>query len=147
MKFINKLYSFMYGRYGIDELYKFLLRISFILIIINLFVKSKIISLIALLLMYYIIFRALSKNINTRRKENRLFLKYKNKITNIFKISYNKDKEHIYKKCRYCKTILKLPLPEKIGIKKSKCPGCGKRIKFLVLRKEKRVKVIKPKRG
>ena len=39
MKFINKLQKFMYGRYGIDELYKFLFYFYILLLILNLFIK------------------------------------------------------------------------------------------------------------
>ena len=41
MSFINKFRNFMYGRYGIDELYGFLLKLYIILVIIGLFVYSK----------------------------------------------------------------------------------------------------------
>lgn len=139
MNFINKIQRFMYGRYGFDDLYKFLIKIYFIIFIINIFLKNYIIDYVELFLVVIIIFRSLSKNINRRSKENALFLKIKNKILNIFKKKnkYKNDKDHIYKKCHHCKTILKLPLPRKRGIKHSKCPTCKKRNTFLILRKEK----------
>ena len=46
---MNKIYKFMDGRYGIDELYKFLLIICTILILLNTIIKSKIIDIICLL--------------------------------------------------------------------------------------------------
>ena len=42
----NKLRTFMIGRYGIDDLYKVLLVIYTILILINIFIRSKIIAVI-----------------------------------------------------------------------------------------------------
>ena len=42
----NKLRTFMIGRYGIDDLYKVLLVIYTILILINIFIRSKIITVI-----------------------------------------------------------------------------------------------------
>ena len=41
-KFIYKLYKFMYGRYGIDELYKVGLILCIILSIINIFLNNRI---------------------------------------------------------------------------------------------------------
>ena len=67
----NKLRTFMIGRYGIDDLYKVLLVIYTILILINIFIRSKIIAVIEVLLIIIMIYRVLSKNIYQRRKEKR----------------------------------------------------------------------------
>ena len=48
---MNKIYKFMDGRYGIDELYKFLLIICTILILLNTIIKSKIIDIIELIIL------------------------------------------------------------------------------------------------
>jgi len=148
MKFINKLQKFMQGRYGIDELYKFLLRIYLVIFLIDLFINSKILLTIELLLVIIMFSRFLSKNIYTRQKENRIYLQYKEKFLKPFKnIKRNfKDRDyHVYKKCKNCKTTLKLPLPNKRGIQKVKCPKCKNKIKFLCLRQAK-VEIIKKKR-
>ena len=112
MKFSDKLRKFMYGRYGIDELSLFLIKMYFVLFIISIFVKSSIISIIELLIFIFIVYRFLSKNIYVRKVENTRYLKYKNKFLKPFKnIKRNfKDKEHIYKRCKYCKTLMKLPV-------------------------------------
>ena len=68
----------MIGRYGIDDLYKVLLVIYTILILINIFIRSKIIAVIEVLLIIIMIYRVLSKNIYQRRKENDMYLKIKN---------------------------------------------------------------------
>ena len=52
------------------------------------------------------------------------------------------DKDHIYKKCPKCKTILKLPVPSERGIKHAKCPSCKKRVTLFTLKKLK-IEVIK----
>lgn len=147
MNYINKLYKFMYGRYGIDNLYRFLGVIYLILILINIFIKSNILTVIELILVFIIIYRVFSKNITKRKKENELYLKIKNKIINIFNISktkITKKEYHIYKKCPKCKTTLRLPLPEKRGIHHVKCPKCKKRITIFTLRKEK-IEIIRKK--
>lgn len=135
----NLLNNILYGRNGIDELGLFTIWIYIILSIINLVTNSFVGDLSALLLVALILFRMLSKNFTARQKENNIF----KKITNfIFKPFENlkrniKDKEHVYKKCPKCKTVLKLPLPSKKGIQKAKCPKCKKSLTLFTFKEEK----------
>ena len=135
----DKIRKFMYGRYGPDELYRFQLILYLITIFISIFIKSKILSVIQLLLIISIFFRPMSKKIYKRSNENQIYLKIKNKMAKPFiNVKRNiKDKDHIYKKCRKCKTTLKLPLPSKRGIKHAKCPHCGKRITLIAFKCQK----------
>jgi len=144
MKLRNKLINFMYGRYGVDELYKFLFTLYIITFIINIFLKNLIIDIISILIVVITFYRVFSKNIYKRSKENREYLKLKNKVLSPFQnIKRNlKDKDNIYKKCPKCKTTLKLPLPDKRGIKHTKCPKCKKRLTLLILKKQK-IEIIK----
>ena len=138
MKWLYKIQRFMIGRYGIDELYKFLFNVYLILFFSNIFLRNSIITKIEFIILFIAIYRVLSKNIKQRRKENKMFLKVKKNIIKPFlNIKRNlQDKEHIYKKCS-CGTTLKLPLPKKYGIKHAKCPDCKKRVAFFALKKEK----------
>lgn len=142
MKFRNKINNFMKGRYGPDELYYLLFSLYIILLIIDLFISSKIILILELIVIAFMFYRFFSKNIYKRDKENRKYLKLKEKVLKFFK----KKDDKIYKKCKKCKTILRLPLPMKRGIKHAKCPHCGNRVKILVFRKQK-IEIIKSKRG
>lgn len=139
MNFIYKIAKFMYGRYGIDNLSKFIFKIIFILFLFNILFRTYILLIIELFLLVLVIYRILSKNIYRRNKENQIYLKIKNQILKPFQnIKRNMhDKDHIYKKCKKCKKVLKLPLPEKRGIKHVKCPNCKKRITFITFRKQK----------
>ena len=139
MKFLNKIQKFMYGRSGLDALSMFLFQVYLVLLVVNIFLNSRIISFISLLLAALALFRILSRDIYRRSNENVKFLKLKKKVLKPFNnIKRNfKDKDHVYKKCHYCKTTLKLPLPNKKGIKKVKCTKCKKRNKFLILKKAK----------
>lgn len=147
MKYIDKFRRFMYGRYGTDELYQFLLKLYVILIVLNIFLKSKIVTIIEFIIIIVMFYRLFSKNIKLRRKENALYLKIKNLLCKPFiNLKRNiKDKEHVYKKCHKCKIVLKLPLPSKRGLKKAKCPNCGKRVKIFTLRQE-RIEIIRDKK-
>ena len=138
MKFINKIQRFMIGRYGPDDLYSFLFKIYFILLIANLFLRSSAINIIEYTLVFIILYRFLSKNIYKRRKENNKFLDLKYKFLKPFKdFKKNLSGDYLYKRCSKCDTVLKLPLPYSRGIKHSKCPKCGKRLTIFVFRKQK----------
>lgn len=135
----NLLNNILYGRNGIDELSLFTIWVYIVISLINLFTNSFIGDFSALLLVALILFRMLSKNFTARQKENNVF----KKITNfIFKPFENlkrniKDKEHVYKKCSKCKTVLKLPLPSKKGFQKAKCPKCKKSLTLFTFKQEK----------
>lgn len=139
MKFRDKLQRFMYGRYGPDNLYNFLFGLYLFIIVINLFVNSRILLLIEPLIVFIMFYRFFSKKIYKRSKENQIYLKIKRKILKPFKnIKRNfSDSEHIYKKCHKCKTTLKLPLPYKRGIKHAKCPSCKSRVTIFSFRRQK----------
>ena len=137
MKFMNKFQKFMCDRYGPDELYFFLFKVYLLLFVINIFLNSNILTYLELLIVVYMFYRFLSKKIHKRNKENIAYIKLKNQLLKPFNnIKRNfSDKYHVYKKCRKCKTTLKLPLPCERGIKVAKCPTCGNKVKMLVLKK------------
>ena len=132
--FRSKFISFMSGRYGIDDLGKFLFWIYVFLIfavaIVDVFFNSVYISIARILtslLAIYLIWRIFSRNIYKRRNENVRFKEGFSKISAWFKLQKNKfrdRKTHIYRKCPYCKAILRL---KKIkGKHRAACPRCGK---------------------
>lgn len=145
MKFGDRYIKFMKDRYGIDELYKFLLLICFVLLVINTFVSNNIIRLFEVLLIVIIFYRYMSKNIKLRKKENDKYLEIKDKIVKLF--DYNKKKykdrnTHMYKKCPKCKQKIRLPL--KKGKHTVKCPNCGNRFDVACHKDEKvKVEIIK----
>lgn len=144
MNFLNKILKFMYGRYGTDEFNHFLLILYVCCFIINLFCRQGWIFGLEFLFIFIIFFRTFSKNIEARKKERKLFLKIKNYMIQPFEIIIKnvKDKEHIYKKCYKCKTILRLPLPSKRGIKHTKCPTCHKKLTIFAFKYQK-IEIIK----
>lgn len=146
MKWQNKLIKFMQGRYGIDELYKFLFILYIISFTINIFLNSLLLEIISLIIVLFTFYRVFSKNIYKRSKENKKYLKLKKQIVKPFQNIKRdiKDKDHIYKKCLKCKTVLKLPIPYERGIKHTTCPKCKNKMTFLVLKKEK-IEIIKNK--
>ena len=109
---------FMAGRYGIDSLYSLILIICVILAIVNIFAM--------LLLAAWATFRAMSRSIYKRQRENAFILKIKGKLTFLFvtaKQRFKERKTHVYKKCPQCRAQLRLP--RKKGKLKVHCPKCG----------------------
>lgn len=126
--FKERVAAFMAGRYGVDRLYYFLLAICSILIVINLFANSFIISLIETVLFIYAIFRVMSKNVYKRQLENEKFMKLLEKpksFINLQKCKKRDKKTHVYKKCPSCKNNLRLPREK--GEHTVVCPCCKNR--------------------
>ena len=145
LKYSSGFYKFMRGRYGIDSLYRFLLIIYFVLVIINMFLSSKVIRFVELFILFFSFYRVFSKKIYRRRKEEVVYLKIKNIIISFFKKKRNNYyNNYIYRKCYNCKVKLRLPLPDKRGFHTVKCPKCHKRLKVFTLRKNK-IEVIRKK--
>lgn len=134
MKFREKLASFFYGRYGVDQFYRFLMVVLFIVLLAGMILGffegtalvSGILSILSTVLLVYMIFRVLSKNIVARQIENNRYLTIRNKITGWFRLQQRRFKErktHSFKKCPNCKKTVRL---KKIkGEHTVRCPLCS----------------------
>lgn len=123
----NKLINFMAGRYGPDNLNKFLQRFAVALWLVGFFLNSEILKKLAFAFFLIFLYRFFSKNYNQRYNENQIYLKYAEKLT--FKKAQFKEKREYKKthkifKCPKCKKSLSVPKGKgKIEIS---CP-CGHR--------------------
>lgn len=130
-KFAVKMQQFMIGRYGNDEFTMFLLIVSVIFTCLGNFRPLRLLYFIGLILIFYLLFRVLSKNYEARRKELNWYLRWSEKPKGELRLLGNRfrdRKTHCYFKCKECKTVLRVPKGRgKIEIT---CPKC-------------RVKVIK----
>lgn len=131
--FREKLYYFMMGRNGVDQLNYGLFGLYFLIWIINLFVGWAIIQIIQTALLIFIIFRMFSRNLQARRKENDVFLRWFGPMINGIKTKSRqlKDTTHVYKKCPHCNSMLRLP--RRRGKHTVKCPRCAKEFKIRVI--------------
>lgn len=133
MKFSERIYRFMQGRNGPDDLYYLTSAVSMILMLVNVFVNSLIITIVYASLFGYSIFRVLSKNVYKRGAENAKFISLRARTFGFFKLLWDmwRDrKTHIYKKCPHCKKTLRLP--KRKGDHTVKCPCCGERFDIKV---------------
>lgn len=135
-KLKNRIVRFMYGRYGNDNLNRFLLVVYIALVIVGMFLRGiakTVVLALALVCALAIFFRMFSKNIYKRSAENRKFLALRAKIKNFFalrKSMWRDRKTHSYKKCPYCKAVLRLP--KKRGEHRVDCPKCKREFKVKI---------------
>lgn len=119
----------MYGRNGVDRLGTVLLWTYIALVVVysvlSLFWQNAFFAVIYLIssftLMFLVFFRMFSKNLTKRRKENERFC-------NFFRLRKNKirdRKTHVYRKCKKCNAILRLPKAK--GKHFVVCPRCKNR--------------------
>ena len=126
MGFRYRLMQFMSGRYGIDKLFYGIMGAAMLLSFINLFLRQWYIQIVVYALVFYAVYRFLSRNIYARRKENDWFLEKINFIKRRREFAAQKkaDKFHVYRKCPACKAVLRLP--HRVGVHKTVCPRCNK---------------------
>lgn len=121
------------GRYGMDELSRFMLIISAILFVLNIFVRVRFLWVAAVILLILVYSRAFSRFYDKRRAENMKFLEMKNNFGRKkpgagaygggFQRSgaaKNDGKRVLI--CPYCKEKLRVPVGA--GTIKINCPHC-----------------------
>ena len=122
-----KLQRFMYGRYGIDALYRFLLALTFIVMIANIIWPHIALWITSLVIFLIAFIRTFSKNINARRKENQIYLTIRHKLFGFIPRTIKRFKErkiYLYKKCPNCHATLRLKRIK--GSHTVACPKCSK---------------------
>ncbi len=135
-KLKNRIIRFMYGRYGTDNLNRFLIWLYLALIVVGLFlqgVAKTVLLALTLIIAITVFYRMFSKNIYKRSAENRKYLAFKAKIKNFIalkKSMWRDRKTHAYKKCPYCKAVLRLP--KKRGEHRVDCPKCKREFKVKI---------------
>ena len=132
---------FMQGRYGVDNLSRFLLAIALLLWLVNtLFGSRNIFLTIPVAVLLVIIYvRMLSRNVQARYNENTRYLLLKEKVLNFFKgrksnasqggrgYYTSADTGHKIYACPACKQRVRVPSGRgKIEIT---CPKCGNHFK------------------
>lgn len=127
---LNKLkYKFtawMQGRYGMDPLYKALIGAYFVVLVLNLFIGSSLLSYAALGLVLFSIMRVFSRQTAKRALENRKYLALRDSVKKKALLLINRVKHyktHRYRSCPNCRSTLRLQ--KKIGTMTVNCPKCG----------------------
>ena len=128
MKFRERIYRFMQGRYGAggaDAFTRFLSVLTFVFILLSFF-RVPFTYIIAIVLIAYMYFRLLSRNYYKRQQENNFYLKQEYKVKNFFARTKNHFKQlkthHIYR-CPTCRQTIRVPRGK--GRIEIRCPKCG----------------------
>lgn len=134
MSFRYRLMRFLSGRYGIDTLFYVLFTLSAVLAFVNIFLRLAVLQIIIYLIMVYALFRVMSRNTLARSRENRAVLGIVNNIKSKIELRRQRkaDYTHIYKRCPYCRAVLRLP--RKKGKHTTVCPKCNKSFSVRVYR-------------
>ena len=112
----EKIYRFMQGRYGVDQLYRFIFFLAIVLMLINNFLKNPMLNLVIYALLILDIFRMLSKNHSARYAENQKYLQL------TAKFRYWLDQQKKLWQERKCKQ--KIRIPKGKGKIMVRCPKC-----------------------
>ncbi len=116
-KLSASLRNFMMGRYGTDRLNMTILCVGLAASLLSIFFQGTALNLVLFLLsygmMFWAIFRSLSRNTYKRYQENRKFLQFFDRL---------KDRDHRYFDCPKCRQMVRVPRGKgKISIT---CPRC-----------------------
>ena len=126
MNLKEKLYRFMAGRYGADQLSRFLSIAALALIVVNLFARSLLLWLLGLLLLVFAYVRMLSKNHEKRRQENDRYLRLKYRLTGGVRNWNDRRKQrrdYVFFRCPSCRAMLRVPRGK--GRIRVTCRKCG----------------------
>ena len=128
------LIRLMTGRRGIDKLYYALFVLYIILMLLGRIFPSPVWVTMSWVVFIYMFFRAFSRNLSQRQKENAAFERVWRKVKSVFRFTRDRMKDirtKRYRKCPSCKTVLRLPI--KRGKNKVVCPRCKKEFDVRVI--------------
>jgi DNA-directed RNA polymerase subunit RPC12/RpoP len=121
----DRLRNFMIGRYGVDQLNRFLLILALVNIMTGMLTHHWLLNSITVLLLVFSYYRMFSKDFERRSRENSWYLKYENRFGSMYKKMVNTMRQrryyHIYK-CPTCKQ--KIRIPKGKGRISITCPKC-----------------------
>ncbi len=120
-----KIQQFMIGRYGTDQFTLCLFIAAMIFTFLGNFKPIRFLYFIGVAIIFYALYRTISKNYEARRKELNWYLRWSEIPKAELRLLGNKvrdRKTHRYFKCKECKTVMRVPKDRgKIEIT---CPKC-----------------------
>ena len=148
-----KIMEFMRGRNGPDSLYYAMIVVSLAIEVADLFINSRVFSLISVAFFVLTMYRFFSKNLVQRQQENAKFLQLIAKIKNkdfsknpydikakkpskfqkkldAYKVRFRDRKTHVFKKCPGCQAVIRLP--KRKGEHNVCCPRCSTNFKVKI---------------
>ena len=122
----EKLSRFMAGRYGMDQLNRFMSYAVLVLLLVNFILKSPVIYAVGIVLLVLIYLRTFSKNLEKRRRENAWYLRKTYAVTNGVKNWFDRlkqSRDYAFFRCPSCRAMLRVPRGK--GKLRVTCRKCG----------------------
>ncbi len=117
---------FMVGRYGSDELNRFLVYLTMALVVLGLLLRSGVLIVPELICVALVYFRMFSKNINRRFQENQNYLNRRFRLSEGWrkgKFRFQEFRNYKIFKCPNCGQKLRIPRGK--GNISIRCRKCG----------------------
>ena len=124
----QRLAEWMRGRNGVDELGNFALGLALVLVIANVFLRTFVMSVLALVLMGYAWWRMSSKNLSAREGENRAFVSLLGPIRPWVRnprAAFAEARAYKHFKCPSCGQRVRVPRGK--GKLRVRCPRCAEK--------------------
>jgi len=129
MDFMSRIRAFLsrqlYGRYGSDELGRFILYASILLLFLSFALGSGLCWYLSIAGYVWALFRVFSRNMEKRRAENALYLQKTGRLRTELRqarVRFRNRKQYKYFKCPQCRTRMRLT--RGCGEKTVACPHC-----------------------
>lgn len=119
-----KMERWMEGRNGLDDLARHLYYLGFALLVVSLFDRTGLISLLAMIVIIYAMFRAFSKKLDKRQAENAAYIAKTAGIRRRlaqYSLRFSERKQYRFVKCK-CGVTLRVKRGQ--GTKEIICPKC-----------------------
>ena len=126
MNLKERFLRFMAGRYGADQLSRFLSFLALALIVLNLFLRSGILWLLGVAALVLVYLRMFSRSYEKRRRENERYLQLKYKLTGGVRNWADRQKQrrdYVFFRCPACHAMLRVPRGK--GRIRVTCRKCG----------------------
>lgn len=122
----QKLAAWLSGRNGADELAICAGLLALVLIVLNMFLRSMVISIIAFVLMGYAWFRMFSRNLEARENENGVFVEFLGPLRQWVRNpggAFSEARSYKHFSCSECGQRVRVPRGK--GKIRVTCPKCG----------------------
>ncbi len=125
----EKFMRLMAGRYGNDQLNRFLVAVDLVLFVLAMLAPSRVMRLaypLFLLLLFFTYYRMFSRNLYQRQRENAWYMDKRNRFLSSFRVlreRWHQRKDYCFYSCPSCRTTLRVPRGR--GKIKIVCRKCG----------------------
>ena len=124
---------FMYGRYGSDQLARFLACVSFITMLLSILTRgvgrggvSALFFYLCIALLGWSYFRMFSRDFSRRRRENAFYLDKKHRLTSridLHRECFRQRRDYVFFRCPGCRQLVRVPRGK--GKLRITCRRCG----------------------